>query len=195
MSYKKRIPLNSIGVKLKEARQKLNLTEEELSWKINNKNIDKKKIKNWERGQEFPNLDEIYLLASYLDVNPNELLKLRNQIQDESQSEPNWAARRVFGSFFKIGKPGMKFIFEIILGISVITLAANTKKMLNKMQGDQEEYDFVVNTIQDDIDEFVYHEKEGLEESKKRKNRKNQNENDIVNEITIDSTNELVDED
>lgn len=188
MSDRKRIPINSLGIKIKEAREKIGLSEEELSWKINDKNIDKKKIKNWEKGQEFPDLDDMYKLATYLDLNPNELLALRNQIQDESQTEPNWFVRHIFDKFFKIGKPGFKFIFEIILGISIITLAANTKKLMNKMQGDQEEYDFVANVIKDDIEEFVYQNVDGLESSKIRKNN-NQVTSEVLEEIVTNEIN------
>ena len=175
----KKIPINSVGIKIKEAREKTGLSAEELSWKINDKDIDKKKIVNWEKGREFPDLNDMYKLASYLDLNPNELLALRNQIQNEAQKEPNWALRYIINKLFNIGKPGLKFIFEIILGISIITLAANTKGLLNKMQGDQEEYDFVENVIKDDIQEFVYQNKTGLEQSKIRSN----DNSNIVNEI------------
>ena len=175
----KKIPINSVGIKIKEAREKTGLSAEELSWKINDKNIDKKKIVNWEKGKEFPDLNEMYKLASYLDLNPNELLALRNQIQNEAQKEPNWALRYIINKLFNIGKPGFKFIFEIILGISIITLAANTKGLLNKMQGDQEEYDFVENVIKDDIQEFVYQNETGLEQSKIRSN----DHSNIVNEV------------
>lgn len=158
MSKKKRIPVNSIGIKIREAREKIDLTQEELVWKINDKTIDEKKIKKWEKGQDFPNLDEMYKLATYLELNPNELLSLRNQIQDESQAEPNWFARHLFDEFMKIGKPGFKFIFELILGICIICLVANYKKLENKLGAarDPEQEELIEKIIQNGIDEYVY---------------------------------------
>lgn len=159
MSNNKRIPINSVGIKIKDARLKLGLTEEELSWKINDKNITKKQIKKWEKGLEFPDLNSMYKLAYFLEVNPNELLKIRNQIQEESQSEPNWFIRHLFDKIMKVGKPGFKFIFEIILGACVIYLAASWKNFENKMGGarDPEQEEFIEQVIQNGIDEYVYH--------------------------------------
>ena len=175
MSKKKRIPINSLGTKLKEARLKLDITEEQLSWKINDKNIDERQIKKWERGAEFPNLDEIYKLSYFLEVNPNELLKIRNQIQDESQTEPNWHARNVFARFFKIGKPGMKFIFELVLGGCVLFLTHSFVDFTDKMGGEQAE-EFTNQLVYDEIQEFAYQNGIGTEASKMKENRKKVNE-------------------
>lgn len=192
---KKRIPVNSLGIKIKEEREKLNLTEEELSWKINNKKIDKKKIKKWEKGIEFPNLDEIYILASYLNLNPNELLNIRNQIQEESQVEPNWFFRHLFGKFFKIGKPGFKFVFEIILGACVIFLAANFKKFEDMMGSDSSgvQEQLVIDIIKNETEKYTksnYEEKNELyeEESSNKLTNNTLTSNNVASNEVVNKT-------
>ena len=115
---KKKIPVKSIGITIKSARENLGITEKELVEKIKEQEWSKKKnekniitveqIKNWEKGKEFPNLDQIYKLAGALNLNPNEMLNSRNQIQEESYTEPNWHLRNIVNKFLKIGKPGLK---------------------------------------------------------------------------------------
>ena len=166
MSDKKKIPLNSLGIKIKEAREKIGLSPEELSWKINDKNIDKKKIKNWEKGQEFPDLDDMYKLATHLDLNPNELLAIRNQIQDESQTEPVWFWRHLFDKIFQFSHPVVKFGMQMVLGASAIYLALNMKDLMEKVASpsDPEQENLVVEAIQDGIEEYVYNNTTDLNE-------------------------------
>ena len=154
----KKIAIDSIGIRIKEAREKLNLTQEELAWKINDNKIDYKRIRNWENGKEFPNLDEIYKLAYIINVNPNELLDLKNKIQEESKTEPNWFIRHIFSKIMSIGKPGFKIIFEVILGICIIYLALSYKKFERKMSdpNDPEQMEFVEKVMQNQIEEYVY---------------------------------------
>ena len=59
----KRLPINSVGKVIKEAREKRGLSIEELAWKINDSKITPKLIMNWEKGNEFPDLDSIYSLS------------------------------------------------------------------------------------------------------------------------------------
>ena len=81
---KKKIPLNSLGIVIKEARENQKLRPIDLAWKINNPKVTEKTIKKWEKGTEFPDLDMMYKLAEILKLNPNELLSLRNKIQEDS---------------------------------------------------------------------------------------------------------------
>lgn len=180
MGDKKKIPLNSLGIKIKEAREKLGISPEELSWKINDKKIDKKKIKNWEKGQEFPDLDDMYKLATHLDLNPNELLAIRNQIQDESQTEPVWFWRHLFDKIFQYSHPVVKFALQMVLGASAIYLALNMKDLMEKVASpsDPEQENLVVEVIQDSVEKYVYNnetnfqntiyerKKESIEENK-----------------------------
>lgn len=166
MGDKKKIPLNSLGIKIKEAREKLGLSPEELSWKINDKTIDKKKIKKWEKGQEFPNLDEMYKLATHLELNPNELLAIRNQIQDESQTEPTWFWRHFFDRVFSYSGPVIKFLVEMVIGASAIYLALNMKDLIEKVASpsDPEQENLVVEVIQDGIEKYVYNNETSLDD-------------------------------
>ncbi len=67
------------GIKylLKELRKQRNWTYEDVVLRINKPNITKKKIKNWEKGIEYPNLDEIYELSWVYKIPGRDLLMAR----------------------------------------------------------------------------------------------------------------------
>ena len=153
----KKIPVNSVGKIIQEARKKQGLTEEELVWKINKPKITKKLIQAWEKGKEFPDLDSIYLLAEHLKLNPNELFNNRLRIQDESIHEINFANRRVGGKIFNVFYTIIKYAVKWIAGICIIVVAANYKNFENKMGGtsDPEQEELIRKVIDNAIEEFT----------------------------------------
>ena len=66
--------------------------------------------------------------------------------------------RHLFSKIMSIGKPGFKFIFEVILGICIIYLALSYKKFERKMSdpNDPEQMEFVEKVMQNEIEEYVY---------------------------------------
>lgn len=158
MSKKKeKIPINSVGKLIKEARMKQGLTEEELVWKINKPKITKKLIHAWEKGQEFPDLDNIYVLAEYLNLNPNELLNNRLRIQDESIHEVNWAERRLSEKVAQVLKWVVKMGVKFVGAILIIVLAIYLKQFIELMQGDPggEQEKMVVQVIDNAVNEYA----------------------------------------
>ena len=156
----KRLPINSVGKLIKEAREKQNLSIEELTWKLNKPKITKKLISDWEKGNEFPDLDNIYLLAEHLNLNPNELLNKRLTIQDESIHEINPAKRRVGGKAFEVLFVIVRQAVKWIAGICIIVVAANYKNFENKMNdpNDPEQMKFIESTIDNAVDDFTVNE-------------------------------------
>lgn len=152
---KKRIPVNSVGKLIKEAREKKGLSIEELTWKLNKPNITKKLVENWEKGKEFPNLDNIYLLAQTLDLNPNELLNKRLTIQDESIHEVNTANRRVGGKAFQAFFVIVKYCVKWIVGICLIYLLLSYKDFEDRMGNDPEQYELVEDIMVNAINEYT----------------------------------------
>lgn len=152
---KKRIPVNSVGKLIKEAREKKGLSIEELTWKLNKPNITKKLVTNWEKGQEFPDLDNIYLLAQILDLNPNELLNKRLTIQDESIHEINPANRRVGGKVFQAVFVIVKQCVKWIVGICIIYLLLSYKDFEDRMGDDPEQYELVEDIMVNAINEYT----------------------------------------
>lgn len=67
------------GEVIKKARLDKNLTEEELAFKMNPNDCKEltKLIKYWERGNGFPDLNQIYKLAEIIEINPNEIFYYR----------------------------------------------------------------------------------------------------------------------
>ena len=124
---------------VKEAREKKELSIEDLVWQINKpKKVTVKLVQQWEKGQEFPDLDCIYLLAENLDLNPNELLNKRLTIQDESIHEVDWAERRVGGKIFNAFYVVVRQAVKWIAGICIIVVVANYKNFENKMTGEND---------------------------------------------------------
>lgn len=157
----KRIPVNSVGKLIKEAREKKELSIEDLVWQINKpKKVTAELIKKWEKGQEFPDLDCIYLLAENLELNPNELLNKRLTIQDESIHEVDWAERRVgkkiFNAFYVVVRQAVKWI----AGICIIVVVANYKNFENKMTGenDPEQIELIESVIDNAVKEFTIYD-------------------------------------
>ena len=123
MGDNNKIPLNSLGIIIKEARQKKKWRTVDLAWQINNPKITEKTVKDWEKGMKFPDLDMMYKLAEILELNPNELLRLRNKIQEDSYSKPNWSARRIGDKMLGVAKPGYQFVSflsKVILAIILV---------------------------------------------------------------------------
>lgn len=154
----KRIPVNSVGKLIKEAREKKELSIEDLVWQINKpKKVTVKLVQQWEKGQEFPDLDCIYLLAENLDLNPNELLNKRLTIQDESIHEVDWAERRVGGKIFNAFYVVVRQAVKWIAGICIIVVVANYKNFENKMTGenDPEQIKLIESVIDNAVKEFT----------------------------------------
>lgn len=62
----------NIGVKLKNARLKVNMTQEELSEKIY---ISRQSISSWENGRNFPDIVSVIILSELYNISLDELLK------------------------------------------------------------------------------------------------------------------------
>jgi transcriptional regulator with XRE-family HTH domain len=184
----KKIPVNSVGKIIKEAREKKGLTVQELEWEINNAKITEKVIKNWERGQEFPDLNQIYILAEHLNLNPNELLSKRLTIQDESIHEANTAGQRVGEKVFKVFYTIVRYCVKYLAGICIIILAVNYKNFENKIgsNSDPEQENLVVQIIDNAIEEYTDFDFSGKDTTKENNII---NENKILENVLIDTNN------
>lgn len=182
---KKRIPVNSVGKLIKEARIKQGLTEEELVWKINEPKITEKLIKEWEKGQEFPDLDSIYLLAEHLNLNPNELFNNRLKIQDESIHEMNMANRRVGGKVFNVFYTIVRYAVKWLAGICIIILAVYYKDFENKIggQNDPEQIELIETVIDNAVEEFTIYD---FNEEDDNKENTNVNDNTLIDNTVVE---------
>lgn len=71
------------GMVIKEAREAKGMTVNDLAFEIS---IDKEKVKEyekkiikWEKDKDYPDMKEIYLLANAIEVNPTDLMILRDR--------------------------------------------------------------------------------------------------------------------
>lgn len=152
-----KMPLNSLGVVIKEAREKKKLRPIDLAWKINLPNVSEKTIKAWEKGKEFPNLDMMYKLAEILEINPNELLSLRNKIQEDSYSKPNRFIRKFGGLALDSTRPIFKIVITWIGIVLILYLTLTLKNFMNMMldPNHPEQLEMIEGAIQEGINEYV----------------------------------------
>lgn len=188
----KRLPINSVGKVIKEAREKRGLSIEELAWKINDSKITPKLIMNWEKGNEFPDLDSIYSLSKHLKLNPNELLKKRITIQDESIHEINPATKRVSEKFFHAFYVVVRQSVKLIAGICIIVVAANYKQFENMMSdpNDPKQMQLVERVIDNAVDDFTEYRVKPKNNEVELMQKNNILNNTLQNNITTDITNQ-----
>ena len=95
----------TLGDLIKEALKTEKLTIDELYEKLvdiqykknKKKKIKNKDLKNWINNRDFPDLDTIYDLSSILKIHPNDLLDIKNKMQDKMLKKTNPAIRRLGG--------------------------------------------------------------------------------------------------
>lgn len=75
--------MTHIGIKIKEFRKKIDMTQEKLAEYLN---VSFQAVSKWETGAASPDLSMIVPLARLLDVTTDELLGLANAV-DERQEE------------------------------------------------------------------------------------------------------------
>ena len=93
----------TLGDLIKEAIKTEKLTIDELYEKLvdiqykknKKKKIKKKDLKNWINNRDFPDLDTIYDLSSILEIHPNDLLDIKNKMQDKMLKKTNPAIRKL----------------------------------------------------------------------------------------------------
>ena len=142
----------TIGRVLKETCKRKNIGFEELyqrifdlEYKFKHKNtITKKDLKNWIKDKDFPNLDAIYFLAEILEIPPNYLLELKNNIQSKMRKNVNKPIRKMADRMLEYSLPifnGILFLIGIALTIFVAMLLG--KVWDSNMHGELDEFLFV----------------------------------------------------
>ncbi|MGG3928572.1 helix-turn-helix domain-containing protein [Metabacillus fastidiosus] len=96
----------SIGEKIKEARTKKKMTQQELSDLLN---VSRSAISNWESGRNYPDLDTIVRLSDILEISLNQLLREDKIMVKEISEEQRKNAKR-------------KIILRIIVPLFIISL-------------------------------------------------------------------------
>lgn len=86
----------TFGRYIREAREEVNMTINDLAFEMvkdkeNTKEIKKmeKLISSWENEKAYPTLDDIYKMAYIININPGELLTLRNRGRKQFYRESN----------------------------------------------------------------------------------------------------------
>jgi transcriptional regulator with XRE-family HTH domain len=73
------------GQYIREAREAKNMTVNDLAFAIDKNNVKKweNKIKKWEACKAYPDLNDIYKLAYIIEINPGELLVIRDRCRKQ----------------------------------------------------------------------------------------------------------------
>ena len=124
----------------------------------NNKpTVTEKVVKEWEHGNKFPDLNMMYKLAEILEINPNELLNLRNKIQEDSYSKPNKFVRKFGGLALDGARPIVKIMITWVGIVLVLYLTLTFKNFMEIMldTNQPEQIEMIEDAIQDGINEYV----------------------------------------
>ncbi|MEB5648577.1 helix-turn-helix domain-containing protein (plasmid) [Mammaliicoccus sciuri] len=97
--------------KLKQERKRHNLSQEDLTNKIN---ISRQSISKWEREQGYPNIETLIKLSDLFDITVDELLKGDYFLKD-----------KIFEDSKKLKHPLLFTIGEVIGLLGIILLIAN----------------------------------------------------------------------
>ena len=122
------------GIKylLKELRKQRKWTYEDVVLRINKPNITKKKIKNWEKGIEYPNLDEIYELSWVYKIPGRDLLMARENtftkgmMFSKRKAIKNTSILFSFLLKFTVGAVVCFYVFAIGLSFQFLTNAISS---------------------------------------------------------------------
>ena len=145
------------------------MTISELCLAIKDRRINEKTIKQWESSKAYPDLDMCYKLAYILEINPNELLWIRNYERKKfkvkkSKTRTFWNAE-VPDEFFW----AMKGVLGLILILIAFYVIANYLKLQNAvLNGGGKEFDQIlvnevdkgINQIQNEVEDTYNIEKQ-----------------------------------
>ena len=154
--------IKTCGIVIQKARISKNMTIQDLTKEINNrkkkydKEIDEKTIMQWESSKSYPDLEMCYQLAYILDINPSELLNLRNY------ERKKFKVKKIKQRTFLNSEVPDEFFWFLkgILGLALIMIAfyivIQVKKLENAVvNGGGEEFEKVlVNEVDKNINQI-----------------------------------------
>ena len=96
----KKLAVNLLGVKLKQAREARGLTIETAAIRLADKGISTKMIEAWELGFDIPNDDKLNAMAEVYKVNANDFILIKNDVEYASKANNNHLYRKYVGKTF-----------------------------------------------------------------------------------------------
>ena len=96
--------------KIKEERQKHNMSQQQLGEKLN---ISRQSISKWERGESYPSIELLIKLSDIFDITLDELVK-----------EDNFLKEKLIKDSQKLAHPRWKLFFDILLIIGFLIILA-----------------------------------------------------------------------
>lgn len=145
--------IKTCGSVIRNARELKELSINELNIAINNKKVNDKLIQKWESSKAYPDLEMCYKLAEILELNPTELLHLRNYERKKFKvkfNKKNMLNSEVPDEFF--------WVMKGVLGLGLILIAIFVAIMYIKLEyavirGGKEELEkTVVTTVENYVD-------------------------------------------
>jgi transcriptional regulator with XRE-family HTH domain len=103
---------SSIGRKIKQARLRLHLRQEDLARRIE---VEQSAVSNWELGKKSPDLENRIRLAAALDLSLGELLPEAGNVSAEVFSNPQ--VRRLVENFLALPSDTRRTIEVQVLGL------------------------------------------------------------------------------
>ena len=159
---KKKIPINLLGVRLKQSREARGLTIESVAIKLADSGISTKMIEDWEKGFDMPDDEKIYALAEVYRVNPNDFLNVKKDLEFAKKGKNSYHVKKfvgktlweIFGDFI------IKLIkIAILVGIVYYLIKSGTLEKIRDLFA--EEDNTVENYVVDDEYLRMLNDKQG----------------------------------
>lgn len=124
MAKKKKLPINLLGVRLKQAREARGLTIETAAIKLADSAISTKMLEDWEKGFDMPSEDVLYILADLYKVNPNDFINVKNDLEFAYKGKNRFHVKKFVGKTFWdiFGDVIIKIAKVVIFGVILFYL-------------------------------------------------------------------------
>ena len=140
---KKRLPINVLGVKLKEGREKLGLSQEEVVIQLAEYGFTVKDLNEWENGYDLPKEKFVMALANLYNIDSNELIRIIKDIEFVGEQKNRTHKKKFLGRTFwdVFGEFIIKLFFLTILILIIYLLIK-----FNVFRKIKKEFEFTNNT-------------------------------------------------
>ena len=120
----KKMPINLLGVKLKQGRESIGLSQEDVVIRLAEMGFTVKDLDEWENGYDLPKEKFIIALANLYKINPNELLRITKDLEFVGKQKNRIHRKKFLGRTFwdVFGDLIIRLFFIAIFALLLYTL-------------------------------------------------------------------------
>lgn len=120
----KKMPINLLGVKLKQGRESIGLSQEDVVIRLAEMGFTVKDLDEWENGYDLPKEKFIIALANLYKIDPNELLRITKDLEFVGKQKNRIHRKKFLGRTFwdVFGDLIIRLFFIAIFALLLYTL-------------------------------------------------------------------------